>query len=165
MKWKLILIKQHCETFVRIKKYEGKIRKRLKRKFVDGAFARAFKDKRGKEVFREKEMRRKTIKTYIKREKGKKSFLVNGKWWKIIFHFLSFSFASSRVQKKFGAFSFHLCSFSYALIRIKFASFAFQLVHIVTGGIVRRTWSSIEGFRTMDARRLNRRTQVCQTAQ
>lgn len=51
------------------------------------------------------------------------------------------------------------------LIRIKLASFTFQLIHIVTGDIVRRTWSSIEGFRTMNARRLNRRTQVRQAAQ
>lgn len=52
-----------------------------------------------------------------------------------------------------------------ALIRIKLASFTFQLVQIIAGGIIWRTWSSIEGFRTMNTRGLNGRTQVCQTAQ
>lgn len=66
------------------------------------------------------------------------------------------SFESREFKKKVLRFA--------RLIRIKFASFAFQLIHIVTGDIIRRTWSSIEGFRTMNARRLNRRTQVRQAA-
>lgn len=54
---------------------------------------------------------------------------------------------------------------SVSLVGIEFGSFALQLVQIVTGSVICVAWSSIEGFRTVHARRLDRRTQIGQAAQ
>lgn len=52
-----------------------------------------------------------------------------------------------------------------SLVGIEFGSFALQLVQIVTGSVIGVAWSSIEGFRTVHACRLDRRTQISQAAQ
>lgn len=54
-----------------------------------------------------------------------------------------------------------LQSFGSSLIGIEFASVAFQLVQVVTRGVVRRTRSSSEDFSTMNAGSLDRRAEVC----